>query len=231
MKWYFALLLFLLFLPSGIAMADPKPYLFTTTYRLADPGENEIEVYSDWNANSDEQGSAEYQIEFERGLNEHHAVEITADFRDEGKGLRLNSYKLENRIHLAPYKKFFLDPAISVEYEKSVGNQSLDALEGNLILSRDFGKWNFSTNLIWDKQLDGSSEADFEYTAGVAHEFKKSSYYSLEFKASPVEKESFIIPGISLPLNEDARFNLGIGQGLGQNSNEHIIRAILFREF
>jgi hypothetical protein len=239
-KKVYALLFFIavfITLPTA-AFADQRPYVFTYPYRQAYPGEWEIELYNDWNLDADARGAARYQVEIEHGITEDYMMGLYADFRDQGagRGLELKQWKLVNRFHLAPYGKLPLDPALYLEYKKSTESASRDAIEGKLILAKDFGKdsrWSFAANLIWNRQLDGRSNAAFEYAAGLAYEHHRNTYYFMELKANPAGDEYYLVPGFSVPVGKrnNPRLNLGLGKGLNNRSKDFIVRAIFSYEF
>ena len=216
------------------ASSDQTPYVYTKTYQQPYPGEKEIEIYTDASKDASGKKSYEYQLEYERGIDQNQSYSIYADIKDKGEGASLDGYKFEYRAHIAPYQKYFFDPALYLEYKASTEGRAEDELECKLILSRDFQKkWNFSGNLIWEKEVNRKSDTLFEYTAGFAYKYQTFCFYSLEFKGSPSENEFFIIPGISVPIDSTKRnrLNLGIGKGFKGTTGEYIARAVTSIEF
>ncbi|NDD28530.1 MAG: hypothetical protein EB084_09735 [Proteobacteria bacterium] len=189
------------------ARADKRDYLETYPYWTPRQGEIEFEVYNGWY----DRGLPEHQIEVEYGVTDRFTTGVYGVWGNEGEGggTRFNATKLELRYRLAPYRTLPVDPTLYVEYEKATIAGGADRIEGKLILSKDIGLLNVTTNLNWEKSLRPGEQTMFEYTVAASYPVSRTVTLGLEIKNNEVERLRELIPGVYWQLSRRTRLNIG----------------------
>ena len=189
-----ALIVSLMFLtPRGQAQQEP-PYFVTYSSVMEEPGNLEIENQDLTAASKDAHAFIAPTVEFEYGT----AAWWTTEFYLQGQSTSNDStvftgFRVENRFRPLP-REYRINPVLYVEYEdvngadksflEITGNDSISAMqarnaalrreversvEGKLILSSNIKGWNFSENMIAEKDVNDSDPWEFGYAVAAAH--------------------------------------------------------------
>jgi len=188
---------------AGIALVVSYVYLFTTTahaqenpyfvaydHNLEEPGNLEIEIYSDYGTQRAGDPFVSYWTEFEYGATAWWTTEFYLDAQSTfNQNTLFTGFRWENRFRPLQHEHF-INPVLYVEYEKINGaDKLLKEIEGHdvevdnavpnniarrehnqeielkLILSSNFKGWNFTQNTLAVKNL---SNAPWEFGYALA---------------------------------------------------------------
>ena len=174
------------------ALAQERPYVVTYDHYLEEPGNLEVEYFSNFGTQRGGNNFHAYWIELEYGATAWWTTELYLDgqttFHD---STLFTGFRWENRFR--PLKhEHFINPVLYIEYENinaadkilkeieghDVEADSLNAnadarrehkheLETKLILSSNFKGWNISENIIAAKNLS-NEPWEFGYAVGVS---------------------------------------------------------------
>ena len=215
---------------AGAAAADWRPYTFSYGYMTASKGEREIEFYTDY----DEKGTVynlKNQLEFEYGITEHWMASIYGVFSGSNtKPYGFSQTKFQTRYRFGELGRYIVDPALYFEYK--MGVDGTRALEIKEILSKDFGEWNITTNIVLEKELSSSKDWDKGYTLGVSRMLSESTRGGFEAKGSLKgdNSELYIGPSFAM-IGENLKMNIAAGLGATTASKSFIFRNIISYEF
>jgi len=174
------------------ALAQERPYVVTYDHYLEEPGNLEVEYFSNFGTQRGGNNFHAYWIELEYGATAWWTTELYLDgqttFHD---STLFTGFRWENRFR--PLKhEHFINPVLYIEYENinaadkilkeieghDVEADSLNAnadarrehkheLETKLILSSNFKGWNISENIIAAKNLS-NEPWEFGYAVGIS---------------------------------------------------------------
>jgi hypothetical protein len=175
------------------AQQEP-PYFVTYSSVMEEPGNLEIENQNIVAAPRSQNAFGAPTVEFEYGT----AASWTTEFYLQGQSTANDStvftgFRIENRFRPLP-REYWINPVLYVEYEdvneadksfleitgndtitdKQVPNAALRkeverSVEGKLILSSNAKGWNFSENIIAEKDVSDSDPWEFGYALAAAH--------------------------------------------------------------
>jgi hypothetical protein len=175
------------------AQQEP-PYFVTYSSVMEEPGNLEIENQNIVAAPRSQNAFGAPTVEFEYGT----AAWWTTEFYLQGQSTANDStvftgFRIENRFRPLP-REYWINPVLYVEYEdvneadksfleitgndtitdKQVPNAALRkeverSVEGKLILSSNAKGWNFSENIIAEKDVSDSDPWEFGYALAAAH--------------------------------------------------------------
>lgn len=159
----FSALFISLFVFRSTAFADVRDYLVTYPYGTPYKGELELELWNDFNSDKDNPDLTynRHQIELEYGVTDRYMAGLYAVFFKRAETTKLEEIKFEQRYRLANKGEFIFDPALYIEYIDRNASGKKNILEGKFIISKDFGKLNFTSNLIWEKKLASGEPWEF----------------------------------------------------------------------
>ncbi|HEX5236327.1 MAG TPA: hypothetical protein VFW25_13460 [Silvibacterium sp.] len=179
--------------PRLHAQQEP-PYFVTYSSVMEEPGNLEIENQNILAAPKSQNTFAAPTIEFEYGT----AAWWTTEFYLQGQSTANDSslftgFRIENRFRPLP-REYWINPVLYVEYEdvneadksflEITGNDSIadkqdpnaslraavvHSVEGKLILSSNAKGWNFSENIIAEKDVNDGNPWEFGYAVAAAH--------------------------------------------------------------
>ena len=229
------------------AQAHMRDYLFTQPYYTAAKGEFELELWNDVNfseADNDDTYSSKHQLEIEYGVSDHLQLAYYEVYTwDRTKDWERDAFKLEAKLRFAEAGRWPIDLALYTEYKNPDGSreQHSDAIENKVILSKDFGVWNVTANLVAEKDINTHSDWGFEYTAGASYAMSSLTRVGLEVKETLGDADSFgirrkdhklyLLPGIYTTLASHVRVLVGPAFGLTRASDDLQLRSILEFEF
>jgi hypothetical protein len=186
--------IFLFILLGAISTrAQESPYIVTYDHYLEEPGNLEVEYYSNFGTQRGGNDFHAFWLEFEYGATAWWTTELYLDgqttFND---STIFTGFRLENRFRLLQHEHI-INPALYVEYEQINGadkimkeveghdieSEKLDPngearrehkheLEFKLLLSSTFKGWNVAVNPIFTKNLSPSEPWEFGYAWGVS---------------------------------------------------------------
>jgi hypothetical protein len=263
-------LLFSLVFPAGVAFAQEqpeRPYFVTYDDHVEKRGELELSLVTTTGDVRNE--ATRYYapwMELEYGVTSWWTSELYIEGASfVGDGSAFTGWRLENRFR--PLKgDHLLNPVLYVEFEdvndasriqtEVVGRGPLPfapigdltegrnrELEGRLILSSSFGRWNVSENLVVEKNLSEEEGVEFGYTVGVARSFGSGletcrfcpsafiasveAYGGLGTTASDAtgSLQQYIAPVFSWHVTPGSLFRASIGFGLTSASDRYLVRV------
>lgn len=179
-----------------LAYAQETPYFVAYSHHLEEPGNLEVEAYSNYATQKGGNDLIAPWMEFEYGVTAWWTTEFYIDsqstFHD---STVFTGTRWENRFRPL-MREHWINPVLYVEFENTSGadktlkevvgldNQFDEAppnseglrehdheIETKLILSSDFRGWNFSENFITEKNL-GHEPWEFGYTLGASRPFR-----------------------------------------------------------
>ena len=227
-KVFILLVVFALF--AGSSFADWRPYAYSYSYMTAYRGEREIEVYTDYD-NKNGTYNLKNQVELEYGITNNWMASIYGVFTGgSGKDYKYSQTKLQSRYRLGEQGEYFVDPAIYSEYKMSIDGST--AIELKEILSKDFGDYNLTTNLVFEKNLSKSTDWEKSYSLGFSKLFSSNIRAGLEAKGSIADQNSTLFAGPSLSATVGGfKIISAVGFGLNKASKDLSIRNIIAYEF
>ena len=187
-----ALLLFVL-LVANASRAQESPYIVTYDHYLEEPGNLEIEYFSNFGTQRGGNDFHAFWVEFEYGATAWWTTELYLDGQTTfGDSTIFTGFRWENRFRLLQHEHF-INPVFYIEYEQingadkiikemeghDVESGSLDPnglarqehkheLELKLILSKTFKGWNVAVNPLFTKNLLPSEPWEFGYAIGTS---------------------------------------------------------------
>jgi hypothetical protein len=219
------ILIFVMIFMSGLAYADWRPYTYSYAYRTAYQGEKEFEFFTDYFSD----GSIANQLEIEYGISDWWMVSAYAVLA--GGNLQNYKYsetKLSTRYRFGEPGQYVMDSAIYLEYIMPV--QGENEIEFKEILSKDFGEYNLTTNLVFEK---AASAASWEkgYTLALSKMIAKGFRAGFEIKGGfEANSALYLGPSIAYVWGR-IKFNLVAGIGANPASKSLNLRNILSFEF
>jgi hypothetical protein len=81
-------------------------------------------------------------------------------------------FKIESRVRLVPAGEWFVDPVLYLEYQRLFRGDAQQKWEVKLILGKDIGPWNVSTNLGFEveRAIGAKYTPEVEYDLGISRE-------------------------------------------------------------
>ena len=164
--------------------------LFPTTRVYVVPqGKIEFEYWTRAMVPDSGKTEVEHQYELEFGLPYRFQLDlyyVTSKTGEEGE-LDLSEQKYEVRYALADWGKLWMNPTLYLEYVER--DAQADKIEYKLLLGDELGEgWHFGSNLVFEHELDGAGENEYELTAGLAHTIVDEKFsLGAELKAALVD--------------------------------------------
>ena len=168
-----------------IAKADMRSYVWTDEYTITEPGKTDIEHHLTISIPklSEIKGKAtiEHEFEIEIGITNHFDLTIFHNFQQRTDGnLYYTNFDFRSCFLIGEKNQFFLDPLIYLEYGSNF-NLSKHKFEGELVLAKDIGRFNFSINPIFQVQVEDETEFTYAYAIGFRYEFNQLFRLGMEF--------------------------------------------------
>ena len=235
---------------AGQVEAHLRDYLVNEQYYTAKKSEFEVELHNDLHLSEADQTrsySSEHQVELEYGILDHLQLAYYEVFgwEDARSGDRWDreEFKLEAKLRFAEAGQWPADVALYLEYASPDGPRdvSSDAIEGKVILSRDFGSWNLIGNFIFEREINVHEAWQLAYTAGISYAVTPTTRLGLEVKESlgdedefdifSADREAYLVPGVYITLTPHVRLLAGPAFGLTRSSDDLQVRTIVEVEF
>jgi hypothetical protein len=277
-SWWCFFVMFVAISLAGLfvrpAAAQENPYFVTYDHYLEEPGNLEIEYFSTYGTQRGGNNFHSYWTEFEYGATAWWTTEFYLDaqttFHD---STVFTGFKWENRVR--PLKReHFINPVVYVEYENTNGaDKTLKEVVGHdvasnfletnaegrpsieremelkLLLSSTAKGWNFSENIITEKNLS-HGPWEFGYALGVSRPLtlraaskrcgwcRQNFVTGLEMYGGLGDRHSFglkdtshyLAPAVAWDLPSGWTLRLSSGFGLNDNSHKLLLRWGVSRE-
>ena len=168
------------------AFAHARNYVWTEEYKTLPKNTFESEsrvAFKVPHGQQSNENTIEYQEELEYGITDHWNIahyefwktKNQAGVDDNGEPLKdsttYEGFKFETKYRLGEKGKFWLDPLLYLELETDVREEHRNnKLEGKIVLSKDFGKFNVAYNQIMESELDRGGRTEHEYRVGASYE-------------------------------------------------------------
>ena len=185
--------LLLLAVFTGSLRAQESPYIVAYDHYLEEPGNLEVEYFSNFATQRHGNDFHAYWVEFEYGVKAWWTTELYLDGQTTfGDGTIFTGFRWENRIRPLQ-REHFVNPVIYVEYEqindadkimKEIEGHDVESdhavpnalarhglnheLEFKLLLSKTFHGWNVAVNPLATKNLLPSNPWEFGYAMGAS---------------------------------------------------------------
>lgn len=183
------------------AFAHARTYVWNQEYQTLPQGVFELESHTrvkvpDMGKHS---GANEwkYEEELEYGVTDHLNISHyqqweTANhegFDDDGipskDVTKYAGFKFETKYRIGEKGKYWVDPLVYLEYEYEPQERKEGAphvIEGKIVLSKDFGRFNTTYNQIMESKLGHKGRTEHEYTLGFNYEFFEGFRSGMEIK-------------------------------------------------
>lgn len=228
------------------AEAHLKDYLVTQDYYTAKRGEFEVALWNDMHfseADNDDTYHSKHQMEVEYGLTDHFQLAYYEVYTwDRANDWERDEFKIEAKARFVQAGQWPVDVAFYTEYKNPDGRRELnsDELENKLIVSKDFGLWNVTANVIIEKKLNTGDHWEYEYTAAVSHGLTSRTRVGLELKQGLGDSGDFdfsqrqplyVVPGLYMSVTPHVRVLVGPAFGLTRASDDLQLHSIVEVEF
>jgi len=216
-----------------------QDHLVTVSSATLNKGEFEADLWSRYAKGLRGTSDADYwahTVEAEFGLMKRWQIGVGANFQQPKTGkFSYTGLEVETRFRFGEPGKWFMNPALSLDYEipKDMSSDNPGSLEGRLILDKEKNGLGVALNAIYEQPFQSGSEGEFGYAAGLFKSLNKSVNAGVEFTGNFSEDEQahYAIPGIYLRLGKKTRLNLGTSFGLTDESEPFGVRGFLEFEF
>ena len=229
------------------AAAHMRDYIFNQGYHTPRKGEFEVELYNDFkmpDAGEDGTFNSQHQIELEYGITNRLQLAYYEVFTwNRANDWQRDAFKVETKYRFFESGELPVDIALYGEYKNPNGSRDArgDALEGKLILSRDFGKWNVIGNLIVERKINEHEDLQWEYTAGASYAIQPNLRAGLEIKETLGDQGDFgplrrghelqLMPLIAFNPTPNTRILFGPAFGLTGPADDLQLKSIVEIEF
>ena len=171
---------------SAPAFAHARHYVFNQEYQTLPAGIFELESHTTFEMPHHEvsnENEIEFQEELEYGVTDHLNVSHYETWTRENKaGLdddgvpkkdvtRYRGFKFETKYRIGERGKYWVDPLLYLEWSTDPQDrENPNSIEGKIVLSKDFDKFNVTYNQIVESKLGKGGRTRHEYTLGVNYE-------------------------------------------------------------
>jgi hypothetical protein len=167
---------------ATVAVADPRPFTFTSDTYAVGKGGFEYEQWLTWRHHKDEEpGFDRYDIrhEFEFGIADNFDLAVYLpswryEDSQERKGTKFDSVDIEAIVYFLNPRKDFI--GLGLYNEIKVGEEFL-GFETKLLVQKDIGQWVFAYNLVletnvegvFDNELENEVEGELKHSVGISY--------------------------------------------------------------
>ena len=181
---------------TDVALAHNRHYVWTEEYRTLPRNTFELEGKTTLkvpDAGKSNENTWKYEPELEYGITDHWNIahyqiwetENQSGFDDAGvkrkDPTRYEGFKFESKYRIGEKGKYWVDPLVYLELESEVRPEHRNnTIEGKLVLSKDFQKFNVTYNQIIESQADRGGRTTHEYSIAVNYEILSSLFIGCE---------------------------------------------------
>lgn len=159
--------------------AHVRHFVWTEQYNTLPGNTSEVESWTTFKMPSRHQtneNSFEYQGELEYGVTDHWTVAhyerwITKNQTGSDDATTYEGFKFESKYRFGEKGKYWLDPLIYLEWATHPREEDHpNEIEGKIVLSKDFGKWNATYNQIMESELGSGGRTEHNYSFALGYE-------------------------------------------------------------
>ena len=190
----------LFYFSSGSALAHERHYVFNQEYQTLPKGGMEIESHTEFKVPAWRRSNTNdivYQGELEYGVTDHWTISHYETWQTQNQGgtdedgnrlkdrTTYHGFKFETKYRLFEKGKLWVDPLIYLEWETDPRkDKNPNSIEGKIVLSRDFGKFNITYNQIIDSELGSGGRTEHEFTVGMNCEILEDLHAGMEIQGN-----------------------------------------------
>ena len=179
-------LLFTFLLIASEAFAHERYYAWTEIYRTIPKGGREVEAWTTLkvpNGNQTNSNTFQYQTELEYGATDHLTLAmyqrwkttnqhgVDKDGIPEKDFTNYQGFKFEGKYRIGEKGKYWVDPLIYLEWATDPREHPHEnEIEGKIVLSKDFDKFNLSYNQIIESELGEGGRTEHNFAVGTNYE-------------------------------------------------------------
>lgn len=222
---------------ENVSSAVLRDHLVTVSSFTLERGEFEMDISSRFAKGQRGTDSLDYwahSAEAEFGLTRRWMIGLGADFQQPNAGkFTYTGLEAETRYRLKDPGKWFLNPAVALDYELPKDSKVPKSLGGTLILDKETKGLGVVLNGTYEQELKSGEEGEFGYAAGLFKSLTKAWSAGVEFTGNFSEDEQahYAVPGIYFSPGEELKLDLGASIGLTDESEPFGVRAFLELEF
>ena len=202
---------------------------FTTTrvYIQKGPWEVGVEQWWRYRYKRDNSSISRLSSEVEIGLPYRMQFDFYYDHAVDGDGhSRTEDYSFELRYALADWGKIPLNPTLYAEYK--VVPEGPDVFEGKILLGDQIaGGWHYGINFVWEQQLSGERETEYQVVAGLSKTILdgrlsagiEAKYDNDSVKGGRSKAEQIFLVGPSLQWRPTEHLHVDMTALIGVNSD------------
>ena len=140
----------------------------TRVYIQKEPWEVGVEQWWRWRYKRDGSSISRLTSEVEIGLPYRMQLDLYYDMAVDGDGRsRTEDFAAEIRYALADWGVIPMNPTVYAEYKWT--DEAPDVLELKLLLGDQIaGGWHYGVNFVWERQLGGELETEWQVVAGIS---------------------------------------------------------------
>ncbi|MBZ0091814.1 MAG: hypothetical protein K8F27_06285 [Sulfuricellaceae bacterium] len=222
-------------------------------YKTAAKGELELENATSQTRSGPKAGgdgdasvSGQVRTSFEATYGVTDKTEISAYgdfFRAPGADWAFGGQRYHVRTRFFEKGELPVDLGAYVEFEMPKHDTDTHEIEVRGIMEKDFGKWTFDFNPIFEKVLKGDAVSDgwsFQYAASAIYRLNERVQPRLDFFGDFGQVRNFlpraeqihlISPAIDFHLEHNVKVQAGVAFGLTDATEQRLIRVRLEKEF
>lgn len=166
--------------------AHERKYVWTEIYQTLPKNGREIELWTTLkvpNGNRTNVNTLQYQGELEYGATNHltlaayqrwetanrHGVDDNGIPKKDSTNYQ--GFKFEGKYRIGEKGKYWVDPLLYLEWSTEPREHpNENEIEGKIVLSKDFDKFNFSYNQIMESKLGRGGRTEHNYAVGAGYE-------------------------------------------------------------
>lgn len=235
-RWVLLVAIALFCLAAPSAWAHERRYAFTEEYNTLPQGGFEFEQHVRWkwvDIHRSQANTGTFKEELEYGITDHLTAAIYEVFearnrRGDDDSVVNDEGQLELKYRLGEKGQYWLDTLLYGEYKREWRDHPApNVLEGKLVLSKDYEKFNVVYNQIIEGRLDDDQRTEHKYAAGASYEVFPSWFVGMESTGDvwrPGSHRNRVTLGPSLAY-EAERFWVATGVQFGANHAADDVQA------
>jgi hypothetical protein len=211
-----------------------RRFPFTRTYVRA-PGTFAFEYWL--RPTVEDQGASDVrtQYEFEIGLPHRFQLDLYLNQNKQGStGEMQNENAFEVRYALADWGRIWANPTLYAEYK--MRDAEVDVFEWKLLFADELSpSWHWGTNLYLERELGGTGENDYGFTAGVSKTlsdqcFSLGAELKIEYidtSATRGDYDKVFLLGPSMQYRPTAHIHMDLAPLIGMGPDSPALQAFL----
>ena len=222
------------------AFAHVRTYAWNQEYQTIPQGTFEFEDWTTFSVPDGSQtreNSIQYQGELEYGITDHWTFSNyerwkTINVAGPDDSTVYEGFKFENKYRFGERGKYWLDPLLYLEWKTDPREHDHhNELEGKMVLSKSFGKFNAVYNHILEFELAGDGRMHHEFTSGANYQVFSDLRAGVEFTGqywNPGSHRNELALGPTLSWESKYFWVVaGVLFGANHEASDHEIRLIV----